>query len=159
MFRYFCIIPYIGLPSHLLAKRWKRLTPLYVTFSPTKISSYLSLKNRTDTNWQSGVIYRFKCQVDPDILTSVRLLYIFSDASFNIWNLAADYFFTLKIVSLVTSLRVNASKSSTILHHTSLLVFSKLSISDITLHLQISRFILMVPLFYLTYSHKFISFQ
>ena len=54
-----------------MAKRIRKLfqkyeIPLHVTFSANKIRSSLSLKDSTGKLLQSGVIYKFQCQVDPD---------------------------------------------------------------------------------------------
>ena len=36
-----------------------------ITFSPTKVKSYLSLKDKTPFMLNSNVVYKYVCQVDP----------------------------------------------------------------------------------------------
>ena len=67
----FIQIPYTGLPSLTLAKKLKKLfseakLDISVIFSPTKIKSYFSLKDKTPLLLKSGVVYKYSCQVDPD---------------------------------------------------------------------------------------------
>lgn len=63
-------IPYIGYPSIMLSKKLKKIfadafIDITITFKSKKLGSYFSLKDRSPMLLQSGVVYKFSCQVDP----------------------------------------------------------------------------------------------
>jgi hypothetical protein len=51
-----------------LIKLFKSLNcDINIVFTTTKVSNYFSLKDRTPHCLKSGVVYLYRCQVDPDI--------------------------------------------------------------------------------------------
>lgn len=67
-------IPYIGKPSLLFKKSLTKLcakylkdTSVFCTFSSFKIQNYFSLKTRAPKALSSNVVYKFVCQVDPEV--------------------------------------------------------------------------------------------
>ena len=68
--RYTFKIPYIGNPSLVLKKKLRKLfkkceIDVNIVFSTSKVSSYFSLKDRTNPALKASVIYQFSCLDDP----------------------------------------------------------------------------------------------
>ena len=71
--RNYCFkIPYVGNPSLVLKKKLVKIfkksnIKINVIFSTTKVSSYFSLKDRSNPSLKASVVYHFKCLEDPSL--------------------------------------------------------------------------------------------
>ena len=64
------VLPYLGLFSDRFKQKFVRFCKRFninarIVFKPFKTAQYFSLKSRTPTLLQSGVIYKYVCPVDP----------------------------------------------------------------------------------------------
>lgn len=65
-------IPFVGFDSIIFKKKLQRIfnsinCNIFIYFNCYKVSHYFSLKDSTSILLKSGVVYKFKCQVDPGI--------------------------------------------------------------------------------------------
>lgn len=66
-------IPYIGFDSIKFKKKLSHIlcsvnADIFMYSYTFKVSNYFSLKDRTNISLKSGVIYKYTCQVDPDVV-------------------------------------------------------------------------------------------